>query len=54
PYSQVIALNGFIYCSKQIPIKADGTIILQSLTNIQLVFTAFRSSIEKTFKGKEY
>ncbi|KAJ8097465.1 Endoribonuclease L-PSP/chorismate mutase-like protein [Lipomyces tetrasporus] len=62
PYSQAIAVNGFIYCSGQVPMKPDGTLIvddikaaaLQSLTNLKLVLEAGGSSIEKIFKVNVY
>ncbi|KAK9385441.1 Endoribonuclease L-PSP/chorismate mutase-like protein, partial [Lipomyces mesembrius] len=62
PYSQAIAVNGFIYCSGQIPMTPDGNLIiddikagaLQSLTNLKLVLEAGGSSIEKIFKVNVY
>ncbi|KAK9471377.1 Endoribonuclease L-PSP/chorismate mutase-like protein [Dipodascopsis tothii] len=62
PYSQAIAVNGFIYCSGQIPMKPDGTIIsddigaaaTQCLTNLKGVLTAGGSTIEKIVKVNVY
>ncbi|KAK9453772.1 Endoribonuclease L-PSP/chorismate mutase-like protein [Dipodascopsis uninucleata] len=62
PYSQAVAVNGFIYCSGQVPMTPTGELIvddiqkaaLQSLTNLKLVLEAAGSSIEKIFKVNVY
>ncbi|KAK9369320.1 Endoribonuclease L-PSP/chorismate mutase-like protein [Lipomyces kononenkoae] len=62
PYSQAVAVNGFIYCSGQIPMKPDGTIImddikaaaLQCLTNLKMVLEAGGTTVEKIFKVNVY
>ncbi|KAK9467265.1 Endoribonuclease L-PSP/chorismate mutase-like protein [Lipomyces arxii] len=62
PYSQAIAVNGFIYCSGQVPITPEGVVIiddikagaLQSLTNLKSVLEAAGSTIEKIFKVNIY
>ncbi|KAK9448924.1 Endoribonuclease L-PSP/chorismate mutase-like protein [Limtongia smithiae] len=62
PYSQAIAVNGFIYCSGQIPMKPDGEIIfndigaaaLQCLNNLKMVLEAGGSNVNKIFKVNVY
>ncbi|KAK9462760.1 Endoribonuclease L-PSP/chorismate mutase-like protein [Lipomyces oligophaga] len=61
PYSQATAVNGFIYCSGQIPMTPDGTILTeikaaarQSLENLKTVLEAGNSNINKIFKVNIY
>ncbi|KAK9476548.1 Endoribonuclease L-PSP/chorismate mutase-like protein [Lipomyces japonicus] len=62
PYSQAIAVNGFIYLSGQIPMTSDGVLIsdnvkaaaLQSLQNIKAIVEAAGSSIDKIVKVTVY
>lgn len=58
PYSQAVKANGFVYCSGQIPLKADGTFVNggiaeqtdQVLNNLKVVLQAAGSEINKVVK----
>lgn len=62
PYSQAVMANGFIFCSGQIPLKADGTIVASSIrdqatqvmTNLKAVLEAAGSSLDKVVKTTIY
>ncbi|MEP7270469.1 MAG: RidA family protein [Acidobacteriota bacterium] len=59
PYSQAIKVNGFVYCSGQIPLDpatmemVDGDVKAQTervLTNLQAVLSAAGSSLDRVVK----
>ncbi len=58
PYSQAIKANGLVFCSGQIPLKADGTLVAggiveqteQVLTNLKAVLEAAGSGLDKVVK----
>ncbi len=58
PYSQAVKANGFVYCSGQIPLKADGTLVNggvaeqteQVINNLKVVLQAAGSEINKVVK----
>ena len=62
PYSQAVMANGFIFCSGQIPLKADGTIVASSIrdqatqvmTNLKVVLEAAGSSLDNVVKTTIY
>lgn len=62
PYSQAIKSAGFVFCSGQIPLKADGTLLEgdvvaqahQVLDNLKAVLTAAGSGTEKVVKTTIY
>lgn len=62
PYSQAIIANGFIFCSGQIPLKADGTIVASSIrdqatqvmSNLKAVLEAAGSDLSKVVKTTIY
>lgn len=59
PYAQAVNVNGFIYSSGQIPVKADGTFVEgtiqeqthQVFANIKAVLEAAGSSLDKVVKA---
>lgn len=58
PYSQAIKANGFVFCSGQIPLKVDGTLVgggiapqtEQVLSNLKAVLEAAGSGLDKVVK----
>jgi len=62
PYSQAVVANGFVFCSGQIPLKADGTIVASSIrdqatqvmTNLKAVLEATGSGLDKVVKTTIY
>ena len=62
PYSQAIVHNDLIFCSGQIPLKSDGTLITgtieeqtaQVLENLKNVLMAAQSSLSKVVKTTVY
>jgi 2-iminobutanoate/2-iminopropanoate deaminase len=58
PYSQAIKANGFVFCSGQIPLRADGTLVSggiveqteQVLSNLKAVLEAAGSGLGKVVK----
>ncbi len=58
PYSQAIAIDNLVFCSGQIPLKADGTVLegdvaaqaRQVLTNLKAVLEASGSSLDRVVK----
>ena len=58
PYSQAIAIDNLVFCSGQIPLKPDGTLLegdvtaqaRQVLTNLQAVLEAAGSSLGQVLK----
>ena len=58
PYSQAIAIDNLVFCSGQIPLKPDGTLLegdvtaqaRQVLTNLQAVLEAAGSSLGQVVK----
>ena len=58
PYSQAIALEGLVFCSGQIPLTPQGTLVdgdiaaqtRQVLTNLKHVLEAAGSSLEQVLK----
>jgi len=62
PYSQAIKVNGFVYCSGQIPLRADGSQVegdiveqtTQVLKNLQAVLEAAGSDLNKVVKVTVY
>ena len=58
PYSQAIAIDNLVFCSGQIPLKPDGTLLegdvtaqaRQVLTNLQAVLEASGSSLGQVLK----
>ena len=62
PYSQAKVINGFVFTSGQIPLKADGTMVLdnfelecvQVLDNIEQILKASGSSMRNIIKLTVY
>lgn len=62
PYSQAVKANGFVYCSGQIPLRADGSQVngsiveqtTQVLQNLQTVLKAAGSDLDKVVKVTVY
>jgi len=58
PYSQAVKSGGFIFCSGQIPLKIDGTLVdgdvseqsIQVMNNLKAVLIAAGSCFEKVVK----
>ena len=58
PYSQAIAIDNLVFCSGQIPLKPDGTVLegdiaaqaRQVLTNLKAVLEAAGSSLDRVLK----
>lgn len=58
PYSQAVSANGFIFCSGQIPLKPDGTIVASSIrdqatqvmSNLKAILEAAGSNLTKVVK----
>ena len=58
PYSQAITIDNLVFCSGQIPLKPDGTLLegdvtaqaRQVLTNLQAVLEASGSSLGQVLK----
>lgn len=59
PYSQAIKANGFVFCSGQIPLRADGTLVegdaveqaKQVLENVKNLLVAAGTDISKVVKS---
>lgn len=62
PYSQAIKVNGFVYCSGQIPLSLDGNLVeggiveqtTQVMKNLQAVLQAAGSDFTKVVKVTVY
>jgi 2-iminobutanoate/2-iminopropanoate deaminase len=62
PYSQAIKVNGFVYCSGQIPLSLDGNLVeggiveqtTQVMKNLQAVLEAAGSDFTKVVKVTVY
>lgn len=62
PYSQAIKSNGFVFCSGQIALRPDGTLIegdvkeqtIQVMENLKAVLLASGSSLDKVIKATVY
>lgn len=62
PYSQAIKVNGFVYCSGQIPLSLDGNLVeggiveqtTQVMKNLQAVLQAAGSDLNKVVKVTVY
>jgi len=62
PYSQAVKAHGFVFCSGQIPVKKDGTLIegrmpdqtRQVLENLKAVLLASGSDFSKVVKTTVY
>lgn len=62
PYSQAVSAHGFVFCSGQIPLKPDGTLVLgdiheqtlQVCENLRAVLTAAGSSLSRVVKCEVY
>ena len=62
PYSQAVVSNGLVFCSGQIPLTADGSLIdgsiqqqtQQIMDNLKLVLEAANSNISKIIKTTVY
>jgi 2-iminobutanoate/2-iminopropanoate deaminase len=62
PYSQAIKINGFIFCSGQIPLNKDGVFVegditiqtRQVLENLKAVVETSGSSLDKVVKTTIY
>jgi 2-iminobutanoate/2-iminopropanoate deaminase len=58
PYSQAIAIDNLVFCSGQIPLRPDGTVLegdiaaqaRQVLTNLKAVLEASGSSLDRVLK----
>ena len=58
PYSQAITIDNLVFCSGQIPLKPDGTLVEgdvaaqahQVLANLQAVLEASGSSLDRVLK----
>jgi 2-iminobutanoate/2-iminopropanoate deaminase len=58
PYSQAIAIDNLVFCSGQIPLRPDGTVLegdiaaqaRQVLTNLRAVLEAAGSSLDQVLK----
>ena len=58
PYSQAITIDNLVFCSGQIPLKPDGTVLegdiaaqaRQVLTNLKVVLEAAGSSLDRVLK----
>jgi 2-iminobutanoate/2-iminopropanoate deaminase len=58
PYSQAITIDNLVFCSGQIPLKPDGTLVAgdiaaqarQVLINLKAVLEAAGSSLERVLK----
>lgn len=58
PYSQAIAIDNLVFCSGQIPLKPDGSLLegpideqtRQVLTNLKAVLEAAGSSLDQVLK----
>ena len=58
PYSQAKLINGFIFTSRQIPLKPDGTLVegnfekecIQVLENVKAVLESANSSLDNIIK----
>lgn len=58
PYSQAVEANGFLFCSGQIPLKADGSMVdgdvkaqaEQVMTNIKAVLASAGLSVDNIVK----
>ncbi|MCC7197013.1 RidA family protein [Candidatus Peregrinibacteria bacterium] len=62
PYSQAVKVNGFVYCSGQIPLRPDGSQVdgniteqtTQVLKNLQAVLQEAGSGFDKVVKVTVY
>jgi 2-iminobutanoate/2-iminopropanoate deaminase len=62
PYSQAVKVNGMVYCSGQIPLKLDGSMVeggvkeqtKQVLENLEMVLGAAGSGLSKAVKCTVY
>jgi len=58
PYSQAVKSGGFVFCSGQIPLRIDGTLVdadvgqqsIQVMNNLKAVLIAAGSGFEKVVK----